>query len=571
MTLKDRWYASGALRLLGAALLNGAFLALTLLLMAPGFESNDDLALAAFVDGQRAVKSACIPYINAVLALLLKGIYELLGDGAPWHTYGQYLLLFSGFTALSVTVFRRLRFTDAAIAVLVLLLFFGADAYTVVSYTKTGSVAAVGGLALMLDAADRKGKRALPLMLGGALAVFGFMLRDIEFIPCAALMAGGGLYWLLGLLGDGGLDRREKGRRFLRFAGPFLLLAAVLAGLYIGDEAAWSSGRRGEYAEFDAVRVALTDYGIPAYDTMPEQYEALGLNENAVELYRNSNFYDTEKFGRETMAALIRLRSELFPAPSPGECLGKLLDRCIPDFFRTLPVYGFLLIALLWLGAGDHRLRGWAALLYELGLFAALYMYLIYRGRYMIDHVDLGLFLAMSAVLLGTLERTRMEKERVLGGLALVCALFFSFLLCRSSFRWVESDDDDKARDRAAVETLLAHDGHIYLAKIDAVDDAVYSPFETAPAGYADRIVLMGGWDFGHPVTADTLALYGIVNPYRDIVDNPLAYIIDDDIDATLEYIRDYYDSQAHAETVEPLSTDTGLGIYRIVSGEAGA
>ena len=60
------------------------------------------------------------------------------------------------------------------------------------------------------------------------------------------------------------------------------------------------------------------------------------------------------------------------------------------------------------------------------------------------------------------------------------------------------------------------------------------------------------------------MADYGVVNPYRDIVDKDNVYIIDDDIDLTIRFINEYYDPDASAELVEPLSSETGLEIYRI-------
>ena len=66
-------------RCLTAALVfNALFLALALLLCRVGFESNDDLTLAAFVDGQMAVPTAHIPYINIVLGWLHRHIYDAL-------------------------------------------------------------------------------------------------------------------------------------------------------------------------------------------------------------------------------------------------------------------------------------------------------------------------------------------------------------------------------------------------------------------------------------------------------------------------------------------------------------
>ena len=550
---------------------NAVFLALALLIIAPGFESNDDRALAAFVDGQMAQKSAYIPYINFALAALLKGVYLLLGDGAAWNTIGQYLLIFAGFTAISWTLFSRLRPWQGAVVTLVMLLFFGVDLYTLISYTKTAAVATVGGLLLMLYVMEygERGRRALPLALGLLLALFGSMLRFMEFLPCAALTAVLGLRRLWALCFDGSLTGRERLSSVLRYLAPFALLAALAAGLYVFDDMMWSRGPFGDYDEFDAARIELTDYGIPEYKDMPEVYESLDLNENAAKLYFGWNFFDTEKFDLDTVRALIAARNELKPAPSLGECLGKLLDDCIPRYFINLHIYGFLIMALLWLATGEHGVRGLLTLLMELGLFAVFYLYLIWRGRYMVDRVDVGLFLAMFAVLSQTLSAERLEGERTLCALLLLCALGLSVWISRSSFRFGEHSvmTEDRSGERAAVETIVSDEGHLYLAKIDAVSDTLYSPFMTAPAGYADRIVLLGGWYVGHPVIADALAKYGVEDPYRDIVGNDRVYIIDDDIGVTLRYIRDYYAPDAEAELVEPLSGETGLDIYRILAG----
>ena len=89
-------------------LLNALVLACILAFITPGFESNDDQTLAAFVDGQMSVKDAHIPYMNYVLTNLLRGLY-LLGDTLPWFTILQYVLLFAGFTALTLIMFERLR------------------------------------------------------------------------------------------------------------------------------------------------------------------------------------------------------------------------------------------------------------------------------------------------------------------------------------------------------------------------------------------------------------------------------------------------------------------------------
>ena len=91
-----------------ALILNAVFLALTVVIVRVGFESNDDPTLAAFVDGQMANSTAYVPYINIVLGALLKGIYTVLGREIAWHTFCQYTLLYLSFTALSFVLCERL-------------------------------------------------------------------------------------------------------------------------------------------------------------------------------------------------------------------------------------------------------------------------------------------------------------------------------------------------------------------------------------------------------------------------------------------------------------------------------
>ena len=556
----------GISNLIWAVGLNALFLVLALILMPPAFEANDDLTLAAFADGQMSVKCTYIPYINYVLALMLNGLYRVLGEGVTWHTVGQYALLFASFTAVSYVLFRRLRKWQAALISLVMLLFYGVDCYMIISYTKTAGVCAVGGMALLFFSREDVGKneRLACTAVGIALCLFGFGLRMMEFLPCMAIMAVLGLRWLYSLLFNGKeLSTKEKLCSFWRYVRPFLLMLALAGVLFAVDKAAWSRGRWAEYSRFDAVRVAYSDYGRPEYKDMSEEYDALGVSETSVRLLYEGNYFDPDVFDAELMSAISEARESHFPPPSLGECLGKFLDECIPGFFTELHVYAFLLIAVLWLCAGEHDLRGWLTLAGVCGLFGLFYLYLIYRGRYLVDRVDVSLFFAVFAALSWTIRPERLEKEKTLSALVLIAALFFSFYLNRYSFRSAERPD--LSSEREAVDMLLSDTGHIYLAKLDTVNDTLYPPFTPAPAGYWDRIVLLGGWDCNHPAIMDILSRYGISNPYRDLVGNEHAYIIEDNIDLTLAHIHEFYDADASAEQVQPLSDLTGLEIYRIL------
>ncbi len=553
---------SRARSLRAALILNAVFLVLAVIIVRVGFESNDDPTLSAFVDGQMAKPTAYIPYINIVLGAALKGIYDVLGRETAWHTFCQYALLYVSFTALSFSLCERLGALRGAAVTAVLLLFFGVDVYCIISYTKTAAVCTVGGTALLLYAFENEGRHPAATLLGVLLSVMGFMLRSMEFLPCFALMAVLCLRPLWGIAAAGD-SAGEKLRRFGRLALPFALVLVLSAGLFAVNEWAWSKEPWTRYHEFDRVRVAYSDYGRPAYGEMPEAYEALGLSEADVRLLYLSDYFDPEVFSAETMQAITDARDARFPRPSPGECLGLFLDKALPGFFVNLHIYGFLLILVLWLAAGQHRLRDWVCLAAEAALFGAAYLYLIWRGRYLVDRVDLGLFLCASAVLALMLDGEKLRREKMLTVLVLLAAVGTSHYLMRDWYR--SAPAEDKSEIRAAYERLLADQDHVYLAKLDAVTDGLWSPFEPYGKGYWDRIVLLGGFDCLHPAVMANLARYGVENPYRDCVGNEKVYIIEDDVDLTLRFIREHYDPHAKAEPVEPLSSETGLSIYRIL------
>ena len=63
---------------------------------------------------------------------------------------------------------------------------------------------------------------------------------------------------------------------------------------------------------------------------------------------------------------------------------------------------------------------------------------------------------------------------------------------------------------------------------------------------------------------AATLKKYDVTNPYRDCIDNEKVYIIDNDINLTINYIREYYDMKATA--VDAGMFDDENRMYRIVT-----
>ena len=77
-------------------------------------------------------------------------------------------------------------------------------------------------------------------MLGVLLCVFGYMLRDMEFLPCFALMAMLCLRPAWEILTEKGRPFARRMIGLARLALPFAAVLAIAAGLHVVNEAAWS-------------------------------------------------------------------------------------------------------------------------------------------------------------------------------------------------------------------------------------------------------------------------------------------------------------------------------------------
>lgn len=569
MKLREQWNSKAWPRILLAFGVNAAFLFVMLRFFAPMWETNDDLFISKFFDGQMAHKTIYAPFINISLAWLMKTVYTVFGDGFNWYSAAQYLLLYLGFTAVTWTLLRRYQPGAALVMTAVLLFAFGTDAYLSMNFSKPAAVGTVGGMALMLQGMRNESGRTqkTPVVLGLLLALCGYVWRFEEFGVCAVLMACACLAALFDL---GGENRaRTLSARlglYLRYLAPFALLAALAAGLFALDLAVWKRPEAGGFMEFNNTRSNFIDFQTPEYFQMPEVYDSVGMDENFVHMMKQWSFYDTERFNQENLETLIDARNSLIPRRTPGECLGVFLDKCLMGFTLDRPFAGFALLLALWLGCGKRRPGAWVSVLALLGLFGGIYLAMIWADRYLANRVDIGLFFAMAVVLSFLLDKEKLKDEKLLLTAVLLISLFITWRMNRP-YCYLDSHNtiEDKSAEKAAIARLLEDDEHLYLVKIWAIDHQLYTPLETPPQGFADKLVLIGGWSMGHPEIEAVLESWGIENPYHDLVNREDVCLIDHDIRRTITYLRTAYYPKASAALVQPLSKETGLKIYHII------
>ena len=568
MRLHETWEKRAWPRVALAFAINLLFLAVMLTAFAPAWETNDDLLISKFFDGQLSHKTIYAPYIHIFLGILFKLLYSVLGDGFNWYSACQYLVLLCGFTAVTWMLLRRFRLFPALVLTALLLGAFGTDCYLSMNFSKPAALGTVGGMCLMLQALDPESGRfrRTPLTLGILLALAGYCWRMEPFFLCGALTAGGCLAVLCGLWADHpDLGRKQRAALLLRALAPFALLVVLALCLLGIDRFAWYRPEIREYTRFDYRRSYFLDYGTDKYEDLSETYEALGIDEDFAYMIDKWSFYDTEKFTMEALDTLIAARSAHVTRRTPGEALGFYLQTCLPGFPLDRPFAGFALLLALWLACGKRRARDWIGFLYLLAVFHGIYYMFILSDRYLANRVDIGLFLSLAAMLCFLLDERKLDGEKLLLTVMLALSLFISWRVNRAYCRFDPHNTiEDKSFDKAAVQRLLEDEEHLYFVKLWSIDHNLYGPLETPPAGYADKLVHIGGWSMHHPSIEQLLRQRQIENPWRDLIGREDIRLIDQDVERSLRYLRRWYAPDAAAERIEPLSTETQLPIYRI-------
>lgn len=573
-----------------SALLNLFLLLLLLLILQPCYETNDDTTIYELTAGSKGVYDSHTIFINILVGRALKLLYTV-APGLQWYTLLQYAILFCSFTAISYVLQNRLQ-AGAVIAVFgTLYPYFGYEGYIVIQFSKTAGIAVCGGILLMFHGLERltghspgegrtegkaqegeKRKTVPPeekareakknsstgkkgclgmVALGMLLALTGGMYRYKEFLLCAALMSGIGVYTLFTL-------RWEKSKALARtvaaYLGSFLLLFLLFLGLNLYNERAYSSDEKwGNYIEFNDARSNLLDYGFPEYKKNKELYQQFGLSNDDCKLYVAGDYADPELFSRELIEALLDRQES---RAVDREFLKSYLNTFPKGFLKISVFTCFLLICCYWLFWGRKGKWEILGLVYEAVLTALAYGYLFYLGRYLVSRVETPMWLAAALMVIWLLDGEKEYFSRRTGLAFGACALVFCANIWQSELRVDQSKYNAMLQNnRELLENVGRDKEHVYLSKLGQLSTFLaYGPFETLPLDSADNVCKLGGWEYGNPVNDSVLERYGITNPYRDMINNPQVIVVDDSVKATQKYLRAHYDEQVNYYEVKQIN-----------------
>lgn len=555
--MQDRTYLKQKYRKISVALIsNLLILGAMAAFMRPSFETNDDIVFAELGSGLRGVKDAHLVFQNYGLGMIYRLLYGVTGR-LPWYTIVQYMILFAAFTVVTYVLISRLGEISGLCLFVILACGFGYEGYIHLQFTKTAGIAAAAAVFLLLYLLEQEKYSWWGIAGGILLAVIVYMYREDQFWASCGLMAGAGLLFLFDLR----KYRNKKLRRLEICVLTFGVLLLSVFGVDRWDSSKYRSAEWKEYQEFNQLRSELLDYGFPDYDSNQEIYEELGISREAYELYKSWNFNDTEKFDTEVMKKLVDLKQK---RPLTIRTVTAFLRRFPSDLLRMPMFYFFAVFAVLWRLCGKKDVFSIISVLAECLLLVAVYFYLYYQGRYMVNRVDVGLWFSACLVMLWIFSsgEVRYMNTKVSVLLCMICVVLGQFMMYKDWRLATSSIPEARVSQRAVLETIGTDKEHTYLAKSGMLSEIVcYGPFDRMPENLLDNVYWFGGWECRTPGYTRAMEVRGIINPYRDVVNNENVYLVDDNIDLTLKYIRQYYAENAEAVFVKTIGN---VDVYQI-------
>lgn len=531
-----------------------ALAAVFLLLASPVAENNDDFFLGALLGGAYGEPSEYTIYLN----LFFSRFIVFLNGAAPavnWLAALQYFFIAAAFAAIASLIWiLKPDFLGFSVA-LALCVYIAPQYYTLMQYTKYAVVIGAAGVLCVLFSL-RKGVSLAPLAIGFVLCIFSSFLRFPSFaaaLACAAVPCADALF-----ASSKRLSAAEFFKSNRRYFIVFAALLASVGALYAASNAVYrSDAEAAEQLEYGRARTAVSDYELAPYDLYYDEYQALGISRNDLEVINTWSFTDLEKFDAETLNAIAELSRG-----ADGGALGRFLS-AIEDFTVTKPPFwGCAALFVLALIFCERRARLAAAA--SFASYFALVLALCFAGR-ITRWVCLGLLagvlFSLAYILASGLARDSKITRAVVP--AFVCAASAAlFALHCAPMLTPAVEASAGGGDALEIYSDAKLDGELlYLADMFSMPEAykAVGTFERCPEGLYEGVYTLGGWDALSPAKNTLLASHNIEgSPYRALVERDDVFLLDAlNYESKITYLRQNYSESANASLYSVLD-----GIY---------
>lgn len=566
-----------------AFLLNGVFLLCAILFCDIKYEVSDDFMMEAVLSGAFGQGyNAHLLYSNIFLGYALKIMYMLI-PVVSWYFVFQITVCFCSLTAVTYVILEHNhRFAGIFIS-FILITFFSDDVYILPQFTKAAALAICAGVVLFLFGLwECQGKKE-KIVLGA-----GFLL-----ILCGCLIRFSCIYislsfWVV-LFGKYVWDRYHKhswkkcisNGWHLKILSKFLSCVVVITGMYllsaISDFIWIQHPDYADYKFYNSLRSSVVDIKSYGYDSIAEELETIGLDQNDYQMISSWNFMEEDQYPDWILHKIAQIKKDCHKQQikNPWVFIKSLTDR---EYWTYMPVIGILFLAFARFLLKKEK--PWYVLA-QIAIVCGYLIYFAYRGR-QVYRVEYGIFVSAAICIAATIKcsKINLTMQRVISALVIFLGIGKIPLYLPDLNRFTMSDKEyisytvetlyhssdydvqkygidiySRPASGALIELMENDENHYYLVDFSTGIQLLYfnyKPWIRVEQGYFQNYSYLGGVDTGHPAKAYTWALCGIdsSNPYKDLVKDSV-YIVDNGYyHAKLEYLKQHYYPNARAEVV---------------------
>ncbi len=596
--------------LLLAFLLNLAAFLFRIIVFDIKYEVSDDYITDAVLSG--AYGTGYDPHLlfgNIILGHILVFFYKLIPD----ISFYFILLILLGFISCTAVLYlmfkKKINVITVSIAV-VFLAFASDDLYVLIQFTKAAAAAGIAGGLLILDGLWGTGKnRVITVVLGTLLLLTGSMVRFSAFPIFCAFLVIAFIYNTVLKLSSKDKDgkaciilKKEICGILARFAVCVVIIGLMFGLNYLGKWLSYQDETHREFNSYHDIRYKITDRITPDFETVEDEYKALGLDYVDYVMLNSWNFDDRDVYPDELLVKVADLQQEALKADpvSIGDVFKLLSDRGVFNIPVSFTLY---IPALLALALDRKRF-------YSLILVAASYAMFIgfvFYGR-SVYRVEWGVYFCAASCLIAGFnyaENSRMAllKKKISGKeystigiytVILVILLLFTrvpkaldsiTLLSLSDEEYRNSFDDTmlysgiyipdkigfptvKRKPSANLTEYMENDpDHYYIVDFDTGIQSFYfnyDPWIRPEQGlFSDHYAYFGGCTMRHPGEIYALKSNGCdpYNPFGNLTKENVLLVDNWGYEYKLAYIRRYYCPEAE---IEPVAEIDGYLIWNV-------
>lgn len=538
-------------KFLFSLLLNIIFFKLCYLLCYCKWRTNDDVFIKLIVSGGYGNPDYHTIFVSSIFGRILSFLYSLINT-VPWYEIIQYGLLIYSFSIL-----MNIFICDSPIKGLCILsiIVISFQAYVRPQFSITTSIITVSSY-IVLYYYLKKNRKNFYLISGLLLLTFAILIRLKQFLACSTIS----VFCMLPLFFEY-IKEKKLDRKFILI----VVYSAIILFSTIGIERIdYSSSEWNRFNQYNYLRSELIDNGYPDYEQNEEIYNELGIDENALNLYKNWNFDDQEVLSIENMNALVNIKDR--KKFDLNTCLTfsitfinyLLTEDCL------LCINILLLLSLLVFIFSSKNNKYNIISICCLIIFTVICFFYVYfvRGSYL-NRLSIGYLSVLLLCVLSQIDYIKYENKRV--NVCVLIALFAFFIIHNRQYLRVFNQEKIKFENdnKEVINTFNKDPEHIYICKISSYPNEYDILFDTTINHDSANITSFGECDTSSPLKNSIFTRYNIINPYKDIVNNSKALVVDNDIDSTIEYIRKHYNQKAEYVYI---NTYNGYNVYSIVS-----